>query len=427
MEGKHGYILVVEDEKRIRELESNSLKNEGYTVTDAKNGVQALELIKGNSFDLVLLDIIMPDIDGIKILKTIRQEYSMAELPVIMVTAMDKRGDIVKGLDLGACDYVTKPIDIPVLLARIRTQMARKQAEDALRRSEAKYRGLFESAHGGFLFYRILVDHTVELITPNCKDIFGYKPEDFYKDPGLWTKTVHPEDRERVADVFQQAFQGDKIYLVYKVINSVTREEKWVYTTCSNTRDEKGDVISIDGYLFDITELKKAEEVLSWETRINKATQEILSAFAKAASLDDISHLILEHGKRITGSEFGYVGYIDSGTGHLSIPALTRHIWETCRAGDKDAVFKEFKGLYGWVLKNRKPLLTNNPAKDSRSSGAPEGHVPIHRFISAPALVGETLVGQVSFANSDRDYTESDLLFIEQLAIFYALAVSALR
>ncbi len=172
-----------------------------------------------------------------------------------------------------------------------------------------------------------------------------------------------------------------------------------------------------------IAERRRVEEELFWEVQVNLAAAELSRTLLSPASIHVISYLVLEHAKRLTGSEFGYVGYIDPETDYLVCPTLTRDIWDTCRVADKDIVFKKFKGLWGWVLKSRKPLLTNAPVDDPRSSGTPPGHVPIRRFLSAPALIGETLVGQVSVANSNYDYAERDLGVIERLASLYAIAI----
>ena len=160
---------------------------------------------------------------------------------------------------------------------------------------------------------------------------------------------------------------------------------------------------------------------------MNASLAEVSEALLSLASLDEISTLVLEHTKRFTDSKFGYVGYIDPETGYLLAHTLTRDIWEIYHIEDEHVVFKKFHGLWGWVLDNKEPLLTNAPAEDPRSSGVPPGHIPIHRFLSAPALVGEELVGQVAVANSRRDYTERDLALIERLASAYALAVQRAR
>ncbi|MBW2121286.1 MAG: GAF domain-containing sensor histidine kinase [Deltaproteobacteria bacterium] len=168
-------------------------------------------------------------------------------------------------------------------------------------------------------------------------------------------------------------------------------------------------------------------ERLLWETSVNEALTDLSKALILPKPIEEISLAILEHAKRITGSQFGYVSFIDPRTGYNVSSTLTRDIWEICRVPDKDVVFKEFKGLWGWVLNHGKSLLTNQPSSDPRSSGTPVGHVPIHRFLSVPALLDGTLVGQIALANPGRDYTERDLAVIERLAALYALAVQRKR
>ncbi|MCC7451319.1 MAG: HAMP domain-containing histidine kinase [Anaerolineae bacterium] len=116
-------LLVVDDNEFNRDMLSRRLRREGYTVDVAENGYQALEMLRDRRYDLVLLDIMMPGISGLEILTTIRETRSIAELPVILATAKDQSEDIVEGLKLGANDYITKPIDFPVLLARLRLHL----------------------------------------------------------------------------------------------------------------------------------------------------------------------------------------------------------------------------------------------------------------------------------------------------------------
>lgn len=120
-------LLVVDDNKLNREMLSRRLQRKGYLVTEAENGNQALDLIEKKSFDLALLDIMMPGISGIEALEVVRRRHSAAELPVIMATAKTQSEDIVEALRLGANDYVTKPIDFPVLLARVQTHLNLKR------------------------------------------------------------------------------------------------------------------------------------------------------------------------------------------------------------------------------------------------------------------------------------------------------------
>ena len=121
-------ILVVDDLQDNRTLLVRRLTKQGYEVVEAENGLLALERICEQDFDLVLLDIMMPVMDGIEALKTIRTTRSPDQLPVLMVTAKASTTDIVGALEYGANDYITKPVEFSTALARIKTQIARKQA-----------------------------------------------------------------------------------------------------------------------------------------------------------------------------------------------------------------------------------------------------------------------------------------------------------
>jgi len=124
-------LLLVDDDAMNRDALSRRLERSGYRVLLAEDGAQALELVSQNSIDLVLLDVMMPVMTGIEALRRLRALRSIAELPVIMVTANDASGDMVEALDLGANDYITKPIDYAVAHARIRAQLGARR-EDPL-------------------------------------------------------------------------------------------------------------------------------------------------------------------------------------------------------------------------------------------------------------------------------------------------------
>jgi diguanylate cyclase (GGDEF)-like protein len=127
-------ILIVDDISDNRTILTRRFQRRGFDVVEADNGLTAIELIAQGPFDLVLLDVMMPGIDGIETLKRIRDQRSPSALPVIMVTAKSESTNIVDALELGANDYVTKPVDFAVALARVNTQISRKRAEQQVAR-----------------------------------------------------------------------------------------------------------------------------------------------------------------------------------------------------------------------------------------------------------------------------------------------------
>jgi two-component system, sensor histidine kinase and response regulator len=123
------HILVVDDQLPNRNLLTRILHKE-YKVTEAEDGLSALALIEEQQFELIILDIMMPGMPGFEVLTTIREHASSTELPVILVSALHENDDIVHGLKLGANDYITKPIDVNIVRARVMTQLQLKQAFD---------------------------------------------------------------------------------------------------------------------------------------------------------------------------------------------------------------------------------------------------------------------------------------------------------
>lgn len=130
-------VLVVDDVADNRDILVRRLTRRGFDTVEASNGREALDLVAAHDFDVVLLDIMMPDMSGNDVLREIRHSRSDIELPVIMVSAKSQSDDVVESLSLGANDYVTKPIDFNVALARIANQVGRKHAADA-ERAEAQ-------------------------------------------------------------------------------------------------------------------------------------------------------------------------------------------------------------------------------------------------------------------------------------------------
>jgi len=122
-------VLIVDDEEHIRELIKFNLKKEGYDTEVAVNGTEALKLIREIKFDLILLDLMLPEIDGLEVCKEIRRNEETSDIPVMMITAKGEEFDKVLGLELGADDYITKPFSIRELMARVKALLRRSNVK----------------------------------------------------------------------------------------------------------------------------------------------------------------------------------------------------------------------------------------------------------------------------------------------------------
>ncbi len=170
-------LLVVDDNEQNRDMLSRRLIKRGYSVLTADGGVAALEIVRGQPVDLILLDIEMPGMTGLEALEILRRTTTRADLPVIMATARDQGQDIVEALSLGANDYVTKPLDFPVVIARVESQLSLKRAMEEIRRlaGELEIRNRFIQR----TFGRYLSDEVVAslLETPEGLALGGEKRE----------------------------------------------------------------------------------------------------------------------------------------------------------------------------------------------------------------------------------------------------------
>jgi two-component system, OmpR family, alkaline phosphatase synthesis response regulator PhoP len=129
-------VLVVEDEEDIRELVSYNLLKEGYQVAGVASGEDALAAVESKRPDLILLDIMLPGLDGLRVCRKLKENPQFASIPIIMLTAKGEEPDIVAGLNMGADDYVTKPFSPKVLLARVQAVLRRAEVAHTVSEEE---------------------------------------------------------------------------------------------------------------------------------------------------------------------------------------------------------------------------------------------------------------------------------------------------
>lgn len=130
--GEKGEVLVVDDDELSRRLLTHALENEGYTVLSASGGLEALRMARSatSHVELVLLDVVMPEMDGIEVLEYLKSEPDLARIPVVMISALDDTGSVVRCLELGADDYLPKGSDAVLLRARMNSSLAKKRFAD---------------------------------------------------------------------------------------------------------------------------------------------------------------------------------------------------------------------------------------------------------------------------------------------------------
>ena len=262
-----GALLVVDDDEHNRDLLCRRLARKGYAATAAASGQEALALLLLHAFDLVLLDIMMPALDGIAVLKMIRETFTATQLPVIMVSAKDDSDDIVGALSLGANDYVTKPIDFPIVFARIHAQLSRKKAEEALRESEERYALAMRGANDGLWDWDLRTNDMY--FSPRWKEMLGCQESDIEDNVEAWLARVHPEDRERLETALRKHLAGRTAHFEYE--HRMLHQDgtyRWVLSRGLAVRDHTGNVTRMAGSQTDITERKVADGLTGLPNRM---------------------------------------------------------------------------------------------------------------------------------------------------------------
>jgi len=260
-------LLIVDDNEMNRDMLARRLARKGYVIGLAENAKELVERVKQDAVDLVLLDIEMPEIGGLDALRALRELYSPAELPIIMVTAKTQSDDIVKALDLGANDYLTKPIDFPVAVARIGTQLSHKKAQEALKESEERYALAARGSNDGLWDWSISAN--VVHFSPRWKAMLGYQEGQIGDRPEEWFDRIHDADRERVKEEIAAHQKGLTPH--FESEHRVLHKDgsfRWMLSRGVAVHDASGNVLRMAGSQTDITEGKVSDPLTGLPNRL---------------------------------------------------------------------------------------------------------------------------------------------------------------
>jgi diguanylate cyclase (GGDEF)-like protein/PAS domain S-box-containing protein len=260
-------LLIVDDNEMNRDMLARRLLRKGYIVALAENAKDLLERVKQDQVDLVLLDIEMPEISGLDALQKLREHYSAAQLPVIMVTAKSQSDDIVKALDLGANDYLTKPVDFPVAVARIGTQLSHKHAQEALKESEERYALAARGSNDGLWDWNLSAG--LVHFSPRWKAMLGYHDDEIGDRPEEWLDRIHDADRERVKEEIAAHQKGQTPH--FESEHRVLHKDggfRWMLSRGVAVYDSSGNALRMAGSQTDITEGKVSDPLTGLPNRL---------------------------------------------------------------------------------------------------------------------------------------------------------------
>ena len=273
-------ILVVDDDRTNSMVIAQLLRVHDYEVEVANDGTEGLAALANGTFDLVLLDLRMPDIDGLEVLRQVRESRSIRTLPIIIMTASHESADAVAALKLQANDYVTKPVDFTVLLARIEKEIALKFAEQALRESEERYALAMRGANDGLWDWNLATGKIY--YSPRWKLMLGYEESEIGESSEEWMKRVHPEDRPKLDTALESHRQGASPHFEcqHRML-SKHGTYRWVLSRGVAVRDGEGAATRLAGSQTDVTERTVYDPMTGLPNRI-LFTEQLLRSLARA-------------------------------------------------------------------------------------------------------------------------------------------------
>jgi diguanylate cyclase (GGDEF)-like protein/PAS domain S-box-containing protein len=267
MNSRPNRLLIVDDNEMNRDMLARRLARKGYVIGLAESAKELLPRVKEDGIDLLLLDIEMPEVTGLDALHSLRECYSPIELPIIMVTAKNQSDDIVKALEMGANDYLTKPIDFPVALARIGTQLAHKRAQEALRESEERYALAARGANDGLWDWNLVT--SAMFFSPRWKAMLGFREDEIEDRLEEWIGRIHDADRERVKEEIAVHQKGLTPH--FESEHRLLHKDggfRWMLSRGLAVHDATGKALRMAGSQTDITERKVSDPLTGLPNRL---------------------------------------------------------------------------------------------------------------------------------------------------------------
>jgi len=267
MNSRPSRLLIVDDNEMNRDMLARRLARKGYVIGLTDSARELLPRVKEEGIDLVLLDIEMPEVTGLDALQALRESYSAIELPIIMVTAKNQSDDIVKALEMGANDYLTKPIDFPVALARIGTQLSHKKAQEALRESEERYALAARGANDGLWDWNLVTGAVY--FSPRWKAMLGFGEHEIEDRLEEWLDRIHDADRDRVKEEIAAHQRGLTPHFEseHRLLHK-DESFRWMLSRGLAVHDATGKASRMAGSQTDITERKVSDPLTGLPNRL---------------------------------------------------------------------------------------------------------------------------------------------------------------
>jgi PAS domain S-box-containing protein len=252
MKANSTLILNVDDNDGARYAKNRILQGAGFEVVEATNGTDALEMVKRLSPALVLLDVKLPDINGIEVCRRIKANPDSSMVLVLQTSAaLTGRADKIRGLEGGADNYLAAPIEADELIANVNALVRMRQTQVELRDSEERFRQITDNIDDVFWMFSV-PDGNLVYVSPAYSALWGGTPELLRERPDGWLDAVHLDDRERIAQRWRQLATAPHYDDEFR-INGPDGRTHWVRDRLFAVRDARGEVYRVARVTSDIT------------------------------------------------------------------------------------------------------------------------------------------------------------------------------
>ncbi len=276
-------ILIVDDNPTNLGTLFNYLTGFGFTVLVAQNGNRVFRLIEEKMPDIILLDVLMPEIDGFEVCRRLKKDDQTRDIPVIFMTALSETIDKVRGFEAGGVDYVTKPFQTEELLARVKAHLTirklqlrlqdhvnlleraveeHKKTEEALRESQEMFLQIADNVREIF-FVVDTVQKKFIYASPAYEAVWGRKRQSLYDDCLSWLDNVYPEDKAQIRAALKRQFREQSEFdEEYRILRPHGGQPRWIWTQAFPVFNDAGEPYRVVGVSEDITNRKRAEAAL---------------------------------------------------------------------------------------------------------------------------------------------------------------------
>lgn len=454
-----GDIFIVDDNPDNLALLSKILKEHGHEVRVATSGKFALKVVEKSPPDLILLDILMPEMDGYETCRKIKENSKTRDIPVIFISALNTSIDIVKAFKSGGVDYINKPVEAQEMIARINTHLSIRRLQEEVEGHNLQLEEIVQKRTDELqVMNSQLEENIVELHAAKRKVEENEKQLQLIIDNSTSILLLLNEKGEVLNinqtgkefsghDDFAEKQPGDVFRCFHAIktkagcgkgdecktcvirntqLDTITHKKTYnkietVITTARNNHFVKNNILLSTIYLSenptrilvvidDITKIRKQEEI--------KSTLLTIYNYAPSHSPKEVMQKFIDGAEKITNSNIGFFHLVQEDQENVFLQAWSKNTLENMCQAEGEGLHYPISQAGVWVdcLRKREPVIHNNYETLKHKKGLPEGHSPIIRELVVPVIRERKIVAILGVGNKLVNYNDQDIQIVQQFA-----------